>query len=241
LRSALFGAIQRGRRKYQQRVKKASVDSILVIHTGPTLDQADLDVWLQCLELARVNGVDTKIFFSARGFLKSIDRAGDGRSIEWLKGAFLRLSSSVVEIQDGKKAYFGPMLIGGARDDETDSYVLKINPNIVALFGVDSWSSVENSQRKALRNQPLAQWLHGFYTSHAKPWPYHISTIHKLCGSENVQMAGFKRELGHALKSLESVTNWTCEVDEFNVVNVKKTKLTRTKSQNKHLTAKGDE
>ncbi|MFZ2391997.1 MAG: hypothetical protein WAW68_06085 [Rhodoferax sp.] len=39
------------------------------IHTGPQLDQADLDVWEQCLHLARTGGLGTRIQFTAGGFL----------------------------------------------------------------------------------------------------------------------------------------------------------------------------
>jgi hypothetical protein len=88
LRSALFGAIRRGPRAFQQRVQKASLNGLVVIHTGPTLDQADLDVWEYCLHLAQTNGLGCLIFFSACNFLKGINRAGGGKDIEWLMGAF---------------------------------------------------------------------------------------------------------------------------------------------------------
>lgn len=37
--------------------------------------------------------------------------------------------------------------------------------------------------RHALDGHQLAQWLHGFYASHAKPFPIKIETLHRLCGS----------------------------------------------------------
>lgn len=232
LRSALFGAIKRGKRAFQQRVKKASVEGVTVIHTGPQLDQADLDVWEQCLQLARTGGLGTRIQFSAAGFLKAIERGVGGKDIEWLKGAFARLTSSVVEVADGKRAYFGPMLIGGARDDETGHYVIEMNPNIVSLFGYDGWSSVEFKARRALKKQPLSQWLHGFYSSHARPFAMRVETLHRLCGSENKQLAGFRRELVDALNRLAEVTWWSWQIDDGDLVHVTKT---GTASQNRHL------
>jgi len=235
LRSALFGAIKRGKRAYQQGVKKASVEGVTVIHTGPQLDQADLDVWQQCLHLARIGGLGTRIQFSAAGFLKAIDRGVGGKDIEWLKNAFRRLSSSVVEVADGKRAYFGPMLIGGARDDETGHYVIEMNPKIVSLFGTDGWSSIEFEARRALKKQPLSQWLHGFYSSHARPFPMKVETLHRLCGSENKQMAGFRRELVDALKRLTEVTGWSSKIDDGDLVHITKK---GTESQNRHLLLK---
>lgn len=232
LRSALFGATKRGKRAFQQRVKKASIEGVTVIHTGPQLDQADLDVWEQCLHFARTGGLGTRIEFTAGGFLKAIERGTGKSQHEWLKGAFARLSSSVVEVTDGKRAYFGPMLIGGARDEETGHYVIEMNPKIVSLFGVDGWSSIEFDARRALKKQPLAQWLHGFYASHARPFPMCVETLHRLCGSENKQLAGFRRELRQALDLLTEVTGWTCEIDDGDLVHVAKT---GTASQQRHL------
>ena len=232
LRSALFGAIKRGKRAYQQGVKKASIEGVTVIHTGPQLDQADLDVWEQCLHLARTGGLGTRIQFTAGGFLKAIERGAGGKDIEWLKNAFRRLSSSVVEVADGKRAYFGPMLIGGARDDETGHYVIEMNPKIVSLFGSDGWSSIEFEARRALKRQPLSQWLHGFYSSHARPFPMKVETLHRLCGSEAQQMWHFRADLRDAFARLAEVTGWTWEIDDSDLAHVAKT---GTDSQQRHI------
>jgi hypothetical protein len=55
------------------------------------------------LHLARTGGLGTRIQFSA-GFLKTRTAPG-AKDIEWLKNAFRRLSSSVVEVADGKRTY----------------------------------------------------------------------------------------------------------------------------------------
>ena len=238
LRSALFGAIKRGKRAYQDRIKKASVEGVTVIHAGPQLDQADLDVWQHCLHLARTDGLGTRIQFTAGGFLKAIDRSTGKSQHEWLKGAFARLSSSVVEVADGKRAYFGPMLIGGARDDETGQYVIEMNLKIVSLFGTDGWTGVEFEVRRALKKQPLSQWLHGFYSSHARPFGFKVETIHRLCGSENAAIKGFRQELRQALQRLAEVTKWTCEIDENDVVNVAKTPTLSQRKTLKKLSTK---
>ena len=41
LRSALFGAIRRGPRRYLQRVLVAAIDGLQISYTGPRLDQGD--------------------------------------------------------------------------------------------------------------------------------------------------------------------------------------------------------
>ena len=149
-----------------------------------------------------------------------------------LKNAFRRLSSSVVEVADGKRAYFGPMLIGGARDDETGHYVIEMNPKIVSLFGADGWSSIEFEARRALKRQPLSQWLHGFYSSHARPFPMKVETLHRLCGSEAKLLKHFRAELREALDRLSEVTGWTHEIDDNDLVHVAKI---GTDSQQRHI------
>jgi hypothetical protein len=235
LRSALFGAIKRGRRSYLQGEPVAAVDGVTILFTGPRLDQADLDVWEQCLHLARTGGLGCRIQFAAHGFLKSIGKNTSGANHEWLKNAFRRLSSSVVEIKEGKRAYFGPMIHHGTRDDETGHYSIEINPAIVRLYGSDGWSQVEWEQRQALKRQPLAQWLHGFYTTHAAPFPMRVETIHRLSGSENQQIAGFRRELREALDKLAVATGWTWEIDLADLVHISKKP---TPSQGRHLIRK---
>ncbi|MBP8286437.1 MAG: Replication initiator protein A [Rhodoferax sp.] len=232
LRSALFGLVRHGQRSFQQRVEKASVDGIKIIHTGPQLDQADLDVWEQALQLARTGGLGCRIQFTASQFLKSIGRSSGKSQHEWLKGAFARLAASVVEIKDGRRTYFGSLLSHGGRDDQTGRYVIEMNPKIVELYGLDGWSSVEFGQRMALKRRPLAQWLHGYYSSHARPFPVKVVTLQRLCGSHNHALKGFRQDLREALDRLVDVTHWTWEIDVSDLVHLSKLP---TASQSRHL------
>lgn len=232
LRSALFGVVRRGPRSFQQRVQKASVEGVKIIHTGPQLDQADLDVWEQALQLARTGGLGCRIQFTASQFLTSIGRGNGKSQHEWLKGAFARLAASVVEIKDAHRAYFGAILSHGGRDDQSGRYVLEMNPKLIELYGLDGWSSVEFGQRMALKKRPLAQWLHGYYSSHAKPFPVKVETLHRLCGSQNSAIKGFKQDLKSALEKLQEVTHWTWKIDVSDLVHLSKVP---TASQSRHL------
>ncbi len=62
-----------------------------------------------------------------------------------------------------------------------------------------------------------------------------VETLHRLCGSENKQLAGFRRELTEALGKLVEVTGWTWEIDDSDLVHIAKT---GTDSQQRHLIAK---
>lgn len=232
LRSALFGAIRRGKRAYQEGVKKASVKGVTVLHTGPQLDQADLDVWEQCLHLARTGGLGVKIKFTGNGFLKAIGRGTGKSQHEWLKSVLRRLMTSLVELEDGKKAYAGQLLQHWYRDEETGHHVMELNPKIAAIYGRDGWTQIEREQRQALKKQPLAQWLHGFYCTHAAPFEYKVETLHRLCGSEADELKHYREKLRKALDAVSEATGWVWEIDDADLVQINKKP---TGSQARHL------
>jgi len=232
LRSALFGAIKRGKRAYQDAVKKASVDGVTVVHSGPQLDQADLDVWEQCLHLARTGGLGLEIRFTAHGFLKAIGRGTGKSQHEWLKTVLRRLMTSLVELEDGKKAYAGQLVHHWARDDETGHHCIEINPKIASMYGNDGWTQIEWQQRQTLKKHPLAQWLHGFYSTHATPYPYKVETLHQLCGSEAERLDHYREKLRKALDEVSDATGWAWEIDDADLVHIRKT---ATGSQARHI------
>ena len=60
------------------------------------------------------------------------------------------------------------------------------------------------SNGSSLRGKPLALWLHGFYASHAAPYPLRVAYLHKLSGSQTKQLRYFKKNLTQALRDLEA-------------------------------------
>jgi hypothetical protein len=98
-------------------------------------------------------------------------------------------------------------LIASWKRDETNrSYKLTLNPDLVKLYGWNDWTAVDWEQRQNLRGKPLALWLHGFYSSHAKPFPIKIETIRQLSGTANKDPYDFKRKLAAAFAQLEAAT-----------------------------------
>lgn len=231
LRSSLFGAVRKGPRKFLKRTKLQSVNGLTIVFNGPRLSQSDLDVWEHCLHLARINGTGCQIRFTGYSFLKAIGRNTGKSDREWLKGVLLDLASSVVEISDGKRAYFGPLIHHGIRDEETMQFVIEINPRVALLYGADGWTQIEWAQRWALRRQPLAQWLHGFYSTHAEPFPYKVETLRRLAGSENEHLFSFRQELRVAMTKVAEVTGWSwciVEADLLKVIKVTSHKAVAT-------------
>jgi hypothetical protein len=93
-------------------------------------------------------------------------------------------------------------------------FVIEVNPRVAILYGADGWTQIEWAQRWALRRQPLAQWLHGFYSTHAEPYPYKVETLRRLAGSENEHLYSFRQELRSAMSKVAEITGWSwCIVD----------------------------
>ena len=203
LRGALFAAVHKDRQYMRRKELIAAQDGITIRYTGEQLDQADLDVWEQALHLARQQALGTQCRFTEKGFLKALGRQSGKSGREWLRSAFARLTATAVEISDGRWTY-GGNLLEFYRDEATGRTVLEINPKLAKFFGRSEWTQIDWEQRQRLRGKPLALWLHGFYASHAAPYPLTVAYLHKLSGSRTKQLKHFKQNLVRALRDLEA-------------------------------------
>lgn len=220
LRSALFGVSEKVFRRETKIASVEGLDVFMVRGYRPT--QSHLDVWEHCLALAAKHGTGKQIRFSAYSFLTAIGRATGKSDYEWLKEAINDLAGCLVRISNGRHSYFGTLIQEGFRDEATNEYVIKVNERLALLFMGNNWTALNCEQRKKLRKRPLAQWLHAFYSTHAKPHPYKVETILKLCGSEVGELKKFRQMLRRALKELTSVTGWACSIDENDCVVIKR-------------------
>lgn len=202
LRSALFGAIKKGSRRYMEGEQIAAVDGIEIRYTGQRLDQGDLDVWQSVLHVARLQAMGEQCRFTAYSMLKLLGKTDAGSNRETLHKRLMRLKANAVEVQQGRYSYAGSLIDDVYRDKETHEYVLILNPKLQPLFVADQFTQVEWTVRHALDGHQLAQWLHGFYASHAKPFPIKIETLHSLCGSEAGLMSDFAKKLRKALDAV---------------------------------------
>ena len=235
LRSALFAAVQGKGRRYMREELIAAQQGIEIRYTGAQLNQADLDVWEEVLHLARTQALGKECYFTAHGFLKALARSTGKSGRDWLQTTLERLTGAVVRISDGRWTYFGTLIEGGARDEETGQYVVDINPKLAKFYGRSQWTQIDWEQRQQLRGKPLALWLHGFYASHAAPYPLTVAYLHKLSGSQTKQLKHFKQNLAEALRDLEAAGAIKAFEIRDELVHVR---TVPSKSQQKHLAAR---
>jgi hypothetical protein len=207
LRSALFGAIKRGARPYLERKEIHAQEGIRIIYTGARLDQGDLDVWQTVLHIARLQGLGAECRVTAYQLLKALGKTDAGTNRGTLERRLSRMKATGIEVDTGRYSYEGSLIDEVYRDKETREYVLRLNPKLSVLFGADQFTQVEWSVRQALGGKPLAQWLHGYYASHAKPYPVKVETLHRLSGSEAVRMDHYRQDLRKALDAVVQANN----------------------------------
>jgi len=203
LRSALFGAIKKGPRRYLEREQIAALEGINMYYTGQRLDQGDLDLWMNVLHVARCQAMGEQCQFTAYAMLKLLGKTDTGSNRATLYKRLMRLKANALEVQLGRYSYAGSLIADVYRDTETHEYVLVLNPKLQPLFARDQFTQVDWDVRHALNGKPLAQWLHGYYASHAKQYPISIATIHRLCGSESLLLSDFKKDLKKALCAVQ--------------------------------------
>jgi hypothetical protein len=195
----LFGAIKKGARAYLERQEIHAQEGIRIVYTGARLDQGDLDVWETVLHTVRFQALGDECRVTAYQLLKVLGKTDTGINRDTLDRRLSRMKATGVDVTVGRYGYEGSLIDEVYRDKETRQYVIRLNPKLSALFAADQFTQIEWAVRHELDGKPLAQWLHGFYASHAKPFPLKIETLHRLCGSEAGEMWKFAQTLRKAL------------------------------------------
>lgn len=212
LRSALFAATRPGKRRHLDNEQIASVSNVNIRQTGPQLQQIDLDVWIELVRLA-AESQSSVLRIPLKGLLRRMNRDTGAKSRERLLATLRRLNATVVGISDGIRDYDGSLVFDHSRD-EKQQLVIQLNPRVASLFDRSSWSTLQLEQRHKLKRQPLAQWLHGYLSSHKRPYPIRIDTLRTLSGSSAKELYHFRSELRAAMEKVSKVTGWAWQIDQ---------------------------
>ena len=201
LRSALFGAIAKGRRRYINGEDLAAIDGVTIRYKGERLDQGDLDVWESVLHAVRLQELGSQCRLTSYALLKLMGLTDTGKNRVTLQNRIERLVANALTVKQGRYTYIGSLISFAAKDEDTQEWVIELDPRLRPLFAADQFTQIEWAVRHALNGKPLAQWLHGFYASHAKPFPMKVETLLRLCGSES-ELRRYRQTLGDALDAV---------------------------------------
>lgn len=202
LRSALFGAIAKGKRLYINGEDLAAIDGVTIRYKGERLDQGDLDVWESVLHAVRLQELGSQCHLTSYALLKLMGLTDTGKNRVTLQNRIERLVANALTVKQGRYTYIGSLIRFAAKDEETQEWIIELDPRLRPLFAADQFTQIEWAVRHALNGQQLAQWLHGFYATHAKPFPMKVETLLSLSGSENTEPRSSRQKLRKALNAV---------------------------------------
>lgn len=239
LRGALFSVSQR-RATAKNLTLLTTVEGLEIRFKGERFNQVDLDLLEMLLHLARLQPLGHKVEFSSHALLKELGRGTSGKEHEDLQNGIARLAGGVVDIkwttgEHKNKTVGGTLVSAYGRDDNTGRNVVIFNEKLIELYD-NGYTHIVWEQRKALKNNSLAKWLHGFFASHAEPYPYKVQSLKDLCGSTVERLSDFRKMLKAAftiLCEVKAIAAW--EIDESDLVHVK---TNPSQSQKRHILKK---
>lgn len=237
LRSALFSATAKSARSYLDRELLQTQGDMRIRYSGPGLGQGDLDVWETILHLARSHTQSFEIRTTSYQLLKLQNKTDAGTNRRALHSCIIRLKASAVEIEHGPYCYVGSLIDEAFRDTtKKDQYVIRLNPRLCALFMQGAFTRIDWQVRRSLSGKPLAQWLHGYFSSHAKPFPIGIETLLRLSGSNDHSVHSGEQNIRRALDAIVRVSSEHAQLFTYSILN-RTVHVVRqpTKAQRKHL------
>jgi hypothetical protein len=233
LRSALFAAIHGKDRVFIKDATLFSQKELSVKFTGEQLNQEDMTVWLALVDLARQHPLGMECSFTAYGILKHMGLNDGGEQRKVLYGSVLRLTACAVVIGANRKLYGGSLVESFIVDEATGHYMIRLNCELINLFGDHDWTAINWQERKQLKQKPLASKLHDYYSSHEFPKPVTVEFIYNMTGSKNKDKYGFKAKLKTALDALVKIGFLENFSIEGSLVIVKR--VHKAPEQRKHL------
>jgi hypothetical protein len=215
LRSALFGVVGRGRRRWLRDIEIAAQDGYRVLYTGERLDQSDLDVWLAVKHLCAGVPLGAEATFSAPELFRLLGKSDGQANREALQRSLKRMfEASVSMVAPSGAGFQGHMIDWWKWDAESCRFSVVLSPRMAPLFEDEDYTLLVNAQRQQL-GKDLARWLHGYWSSHQRIYPIYDTTLMRLCGAEVQTIRKFRQLLREALAELEAMDflapGWTVD------------------------------
>jgi len=199
VRNAVFG-VRRRNRIQLNKAKIITEGNVTISVTGESLDQSDMDVFLECINLCKEAG-SFRASTSQRSFMGSLGMRCGGRAAEVLKSHIQRMHNYQIEIETANGDIFSTHMIMQYYINKKGLMVHLSKELIDILNRGTTWIDVR--KRKALSTD-LEKWMHCFVSSHKAEKPIYrsIEDLHNMTSSR-LAIAKFKFELFKAMDCLE--------------------------------------
>ena len=206
VRSALFTVSNRNKkREYLKDSKLVTIGNTVISYTGEELRQDDEDIWMHFIfSCSRKENLEYE--FSPYTFLRLVGWPQRVHMKERLKATIQRMSATNLTVYNktlGQGLSISLIRKFMWQDDEGNNlkkWRIWLEPELLQLFGKYQYSRIHWDQRKKLN--PLAKWLHSYYSSHAEPFAIGVETIYKASGSKVKAKKHFKAMIRNSLVEL---------------------------------------
>ena len=204
LRSELFTTADcKKERIHLNKAVLASQAGINIVFTGPQLNQEDLTLWETLVHLAKEYPLGYVCDFTAYGILKTLKLPLGGDAYKRLEKDILRLAEPLVTIDHGDKTFSGHLIESAAIDKTTQHYKIELGKGLIKLYSESTW--IDSDQRLQLRRKSLAQYLHGYYSTHKNSYPVKVETLHTLTKSNIKDLKRYRQSLRAAHEELRKI------------------------------------
>ncbi len=221
-RSSLFAPVARGRKKYHDRAILVSRGDAILTFTGHQLDEAQSDIWMQLVFLARKTPLGMPVEINRAAFLRGIGRSTGKHDYQWLHRAMFDFTAAMITIEAKRNDGLPKYQIGHTKafhmlsdfdyNADTETYTFTIDPRWKSLFGGREYALIDwNKRLQISQGQDMAKALQRlFATSDESPQRYALEWL-----KDKMQYASpvrkFRESLNSALcelKRLEIVARW---------------------------------
>jgi TrfA protein len=236
-RSALFAGVQGKDRQLLDKALLATVEGVEIRFTGRQWNQDDHDLLMQVVHMAAKVPPGASVLLSGYAILRALGRDAGGDQYRQLRDDMERLVAGMVSLRHPARhvEYFGHLVDDAVHDEGSHRWLIRLNPQLRALYGPSMYTLIDWAQRLQLRGKDLARWLHVYLATHAAPFPVKVATLKALSGSRTTHLWKFRQMLQHALADLQDfgiLSAW--EIDDTDLVHVARGEAV-TSSQRRHL------
>lgn len=173
IRTSLFAAVKKGRRRNFVKTPLASRSDVSILYTGEQLDAGDNDVFLHAMRLSQGLAPGGQIHFVRSHFLQAIGRKPGTSGYRWLKDSLQRLASATLFIEDGENKGKMFRLVKTMEWTESD-YWLALDPEIASFYGKRELAFIDFEARLQMKHG-MSRLLQNYVASHETGLWHHIS------------------------------------------------------------------
>lgn len=222
-RSSLFAAIQGKERQLVKDMRVEAIGESEILFTGEQFNQDDHDTLMQLASVAMLRPVGEYVTVSGHSLLKALGRGTSGKEHKQLDAEINRIIEGTIKVKSKGFNYIGHLIHDAVKHEISGQWVYRMNDTLQPLYSPKSYTLIDWQERKRLRGNALARWLHLWLSTHADSYPLKVETLRRLSGSKAKELRKFRQMLKSALVVLQTeghITAW--RIDENDLVHVER-------------------